>query len=395
MISTMPKLSKASLRVNERGVAHIVVIVILLAGLALGVYLITQKTAFFSRASSSPISGPLTTPYVIMDSPGYIGGRLTVNWNTNRTGGASRYDWVGIFKLSTNQRLDWFWNNTCAYGDAGADPVAIGSCTLTISPGAAAGEYEARLFNGDTLITKSSVMNFSMGTQPSISSSYYANPGSNFTIDWNSNRSAESPSPKEWIGIFNKQTNNRLDWFWTNTCGYGDSGPTAVAIGSCTINIPAGTATGDYYIKLFKIDQELASKAIWIGTPVSSPLPASPTPSPTSTPVPSATPTPTPTPGPLNVYMPESGNVYNNGTTMPIKWTSALQSPYSCSLSYWRNIGETRSTIATVPDLSVGSYNWTINTSMFGGQSSPAHVTLFCTKSGRSYQSDSATFTLR
>lgn len=48
----MPKL-------NERGIAHIFIIIILLLGLGLGIYLVTQKTAFFSRASSNPISAPV------------------------------------------------------------------------------------------------------------------------------------------------------------------------------------------------------------------------------------------------------------------------------------------------------------------------------------------------
>src|SRR3989344_747475 len=46
-------------RYYQRGVAHILLMLVLLAGLAFGVYLVQQKTNLFSRASSGPISGPI------------------------------------------------------------------------------------------------------------------------------------------------------------------------------------------------------------------------------------------------------------------------------------------------------------------------------------------------
>src|SRR5687768_16288027 len=45
---------------NQRGFAHALLLIILLVGLAFGVYLVQQKTNLFSRASSNPISGPVT-----------------------------------------------------------------------------------------------------------------------------------------------------------------------------------------------------------------------------------------------------------------------------------------------------------------------------------------------
>lgn len=49
---------KVMSRSSERGVAHILLMIVLLAGLAFGVYLVTQRTNLFSRASyiSSPIN---------------------------------------------------------------------------------------------------------------------------------------------------------------------------------------------------------------------------------------------------------------------------------------------------------------------------------------------------
>lgn len=250
----MPKL-------NERGIAHIFIIIILLLGLGLGIYLVTQKTAFFSRASSNPISGPVSgpvNPYVNSDTQAYVGGTLSVNWDASRAGGANRYDWIGLFNQSTGQRLDWFWNNTCAYGDAGANAQATGTCTINIPGGTPTGNYQIRLYNGDTLITTSNVT-ISTGTQASVTSPAQINPGQELTISWNSNRSTEAVSPKEWVGIFNKSTNQRIDWFWTNTCGYGDSGPNALAIGTCHINLPESTPVGDYEIRLFNVDKQIAS----------------------------------------------------------------------------------------------------------------------------------------
>jgi hypothetical protein len=50
-------------RSSERGVVHILLLVVLLAGLAFGVYLVQQRTNLFSKASSHPLPPcPLSAP---------------------------------------------------------------------------------------------------------------------------------------------------------------------------------------------------------------------------------------------------------------------------------------------------------------------------------------------
>ncbi len=48
---------------NQRGFAHLFVVIILLAGISLSVYLVQTKTNLFPWATSNPISGPIPTPF--------------------------------------------------------------------------------------------------------------------------------------------------------------------------------------------------------------------------------------------------------------------------------------------------------------------------------------------
>lgn len=48
---------------NQRGFAHFFVVIILLAGIALAVYLVQQKTNLLPWATSNPVSGPIPTPF--------------------------------------------------------------------------------------------------------------------------------------------------------------------------------------------------------------------------------------------------------------------------------------------------------------------------------------------
>lgn len=47
---------------NQKGIAHLFLLVLLAAGIGLGVYLVNQKTNIFPQAASGPISGPITSP---------------------------------------------------------------------------------------------------------------------------------------------------------------------------------------------------------------------------------------------------------------------------------------------------------------------------------------------
>ncbi len=51
-------IGKHSLPIGQKGIAHIFLLILLLAGIGLGVYLVSQKTNIFPKAASNPISSP-------------------------------------------------------------------------------------------------------------------------------------------------------------------------------------------------------------------------------------------------------------------------------------------------------------------------------------------------
>ncbi len=135
---------------NQRGFVHIAVIVILLLGLALGVYLIGQKTNIFSRASSGPVSGPVSpTPssliLTVPTSDITTGTSVPVSWVFP---GATNQSWVALYN-TTGSRYNWVWLNTCKNGTFGSNPKTSGNCNLGFPNNIPDGNYVVKLFKVD------------------------------------------------------------------------------------------------------------------------------------------------------------------------------------------------------------------------------------------------------
>ncbi|MBM3271900.1 fibronectin type III domain-containing protein [Candidatus Kaiserbacteria bacterium] len=75
---------------------------------------------------------------------------MTVSW----TGGASSYDWVGLYATGAHTYSAWFYTNSCKTS-AGSQTVSSGNCPYTFNK--PAGTYEFRLFanDGNTLLATS------------------------------------------------------------------------------------------------------------------------------------------------------------------------------------------------------------------------------------------------
>lgn len=98
---------------KEEGLVSVVVLILLLAGIGFGVYLVQQKTNLFSWASSNPVSGPIATPTTDQQATGRFG--TVVNSGGVIDGWAYDPDQPGneqVISFSVDNETDSFFTRT-------------------------------------------------------------------------------------------------------------------------------------------------------------------------------------------------------------------------------------------------------------------------------------------